>query len=51
MYYTEMTMWLQKAINNLQEPTRTIITILLYMCVPLLIIILIWFANKQEEKN
>lgn len=50
MYYTEMSMWLNNAINTLQEPTRTVVILLLSICVPLLLVLLVWYANSQEEK-
>ena len=51
MYYMEMSMWLQNAINTLQEPTRTVVILLLCVCVPPLLAFLVWLANRQEEKN
>lgn len=51
MYYMEMSMWLQNAINSLQEPMRTVVILLLSICVPLILVLLVWLANRLEEKK
>lgn len=50
MYYMEMSIWLNNAINNLQEPTQTIVTMLLYICFPLILAFLVWLSNKIDTK-
>lgn len=49
MGYMEFSIWLQNAINSLQEPTKSIVILLLCICVPLLLGVAVWFANKQEN--
>lgn len=51
MLYTDFTIWLQNAINSLQEPAKSIVIVLLCIGSPLLLIGLIWISNKIENRE
>lgn len=51
MLYNDFTLWLHNYIDKLQEPTRLIVYILLFISIPLLLTGLIWLSNKMENKK
>lgn len=51
MLYNDFTLWLYNYIDKLQEPTRLIVYILLFISIPLLLTGLIWLSNKMENKK
>ena len=49
MLYTDMAIKLNQYIDTLQEPQRFFIYLLIYAGTPLLLIFLVWLANRKEK--
>lgn len=51
MLYNDFTLWFHNSIDKLQEPTRLIVYILLFISIPLLLTCIIWLSNKMENRK